>query len=240
MYLRLHILKMVIEMECFIPVVASCPLFKDIDTANIQNILQGTAYKIGSYKKNQYIFRMDQPIAYIGIILRGSVEVQKNFQSGKVVSLICKEKGDLFAEGAIFSKMPAYPCQVIARANTDVMLLPKQDVITALSKHKALLANFLTLMSEKLVMLNQKIELLSYCSIQSKIAYSLLHCISTDWASNVIELPYTQKAWAEHLNVSRPSLCRELRNLSCEKILHIDKRVITILQRDAFELLLSE
>ncbi|MDF2572268.1 MAG: Cyclic nucleotide-binding domain protein [Sporomusa sp.] len=227
-------------MENFINTVANCRLFKDYDRSDLHKFLIHAEYKIGNFKKGQFIFRMDQPITYVGIILKGSVEVQKILPSGKVVNLIYKEKGELFAEGTIFSNMPAYPCQVISKDNTDVMLVPKQHVMKALAEERVLLANFLALMSDKLIFLNKKIELLSYCSIQSKIAYSLLHCISTDKNASVIELPYTQKAWAEHLNVPRPSLCRELKNLCKEKIIQTNKRTITILKRDKVELLLSE
>jgi CRP-like cAMP-binding protein len=227
-------------MEDFITALANCRLFKGYTKSDVHNFLLPAEYKISNFKKNQFIFRMDQPITYIGIILKGSIEVQKIFQSGKVINLIYKEKGELFAEGTIFSQMPAYPCQVISRENTDVMLLPKQYVIKALADDSILLANFLALMSDKLIFLNKKIELLSYCSIQSKIAYSLLHCIATDNNTSIIELPYTQKAWAEHLNVSRPSLCRELKNLCKAKIILTDKRTITILKRDKIEQLLSE
>lgn len=227
-------------MEDFMPAIASCPLFKNCSHFDLHRFLEQAGYKIGSYRKNQFIFRMDQPVTAVGIILNGSVEMQKIFQSGKVVNLIYKGKGELFAEGTIFSSMPAYPCQVISRENTDVMLLPKDTVIRALADNSTLLANFLTLMSDKLVFLNQKIELLSYCSIQSKIAYSLLHCLGTGIHAGTIKLPYTQKAWAEHLNVSRPSLCRELKNLCQAGIIQADRRTITILQRDKIEALLSE
>ncbi|QDR82412.1 Crp/Fnr family transcriptional regulator [Sporomusa termitida] len=227
-------------MENFFPAIASCPLFKNCSRSDLERFLEQAGYKIGNYRKNQFIFRMDQPITDVGIILKGSVEVQKIFPSGKVVNLICKEKGELFAEGTIFSSLPAYPCQVIARATTDVMLLPKQYLIRALADNSVLLANFLALMADKLVFLNKKIELLSYCSIQSKIAYSLVHCIATAGNAGVIKLPYTQKAWAEHLNVSRPSLCRELKNLCQAKILLADKGTITILRQDKLEALLNE
>jgi CRP-like cAMP-binding protein len=230
----------VMKMVDFIDIITDCSLFTNYKKSDIQKFLLGAEYKIGHYGKNEFIFRMDQPINYIGIILKGSVEMQKIFQSGKVLNLIYKEQGELFAEGAIFSSIPTYPCQVISREKTEILLIPKQQLILALYSDKILLANFLSLLSDKLVMLNRKIELLAYCSIQSKIAFSLLHCVSTDKNANIIELPYTKKTWAEHLNVSRPSLCRELTNLCRANVIQMDNRTITILERSKIEKMLNE
>lgn len=107
--------------------------------------------------------------------------------------MIGKEKGEIIAEGTVFSAMPTYPCQVAARETTDILLLPKQSMFRLLGSNPGLLANLLQLVSDKLIMLNTKIELLSYCSIQSKIAYSLLYCLNQDPAARIIELPYSPK-----------------------------------------------
>nr|WP_092074461.1 Crp/Fnr family transcriptional regulator [Dendrosporobacter quercicolus]NSL49661.1 Crp/Fnr family transcriptional regulator [Dendrosporobacter quercicolus DSM 1736]SDM96255.1 cAMP-binding domain of CRP or a regulatory subunit of cAMP-dependent protein kinases [Dendrosporobacter quercicolus] len=220
-------------------IIAHCPLFKNYSNLQIREFLAGTGYSISRYKKNQLIFRMDQQITHVGIILTGSVEVQKIFQSGRLINLIYKEKGEIIAEGTVFSSMPTYPCQVSARETTDILLLPRQCMLRVLGRNPSLLTNLLQLMSDKLVMLNTKIELLSYCSIQSKIAFSLLYCIKAHPAAQVIELPYSKKTWAEHLNVPRPSLCRELKNLCRSDIIRINKRTITIVNRDHLERMLN-
>ncbi len=219
---------------------AHCPLFKNYSKLQIRAFLANTNYSINRYKKNQLIFRMDQQITYVGIILTGSVEVQKVFQSGRMINLIYKKQGEFIAEGTVFSAIPTYPCQVISREITDILLLPKQYMFQALGCNPCLLGNLLQLMSDKLIMLNTKIELLSYCSIQSKIAFSLLHCIKSNPAAQVIELPYSKKTWAEHLNVPRPSLCRELRNLCKSDIIKLNKRTITIVNRTQLEAMLND
>lgn len=226
-------------MSSVLDVIAHCPLFKNYSHSKIKEFLAGTNYNINRYKKNQLIFRMDQPITHVGIILSGSVEVQKISQSGRTINLIYKEKGEFIAEGTVFSAMPTYPCQVISREITDILLLPKQCMLQTLSRNPDLLANLLQLMSDKLIMLNTKIELLSYCSIQSKIAFSLLHCIKANPTVQVIDLPYSRQTWAEHLNIPRPSLCRELKNLCTSNVIKINKRTITILDRDQLESMLN-
>ncbi len=232
--------KLVITMSDILKIITHCPLFKNYSLLQIREFFADTNYSIKRYKKNQLIFRMDQPITHVGIVLTGSVEVQKVIQSGRMINLIYKERGDIIAEGTVFSTIPTYPCQVTSRETTDILLLPKEYMVQALGCNPNLLTNLLQLMSDKLIMLNTKIELLSYCSIQSKIAFSLLHCINQNPMAEEIELPYSKTAWAEHLNVPRPSLCRELRNLCKTNIITLHKRRITIVDRMQLEAMLNE
>lgn len=216
-------------------ILATCCLFSGKEKNDIHAFLKTTGYKIAHFRKNEFVFRMDQPTTYIGIILKGSVEVQKTFSSGKILNLIYKEKGTTIGEGAIFSDTLTYPCHVICTEKSDILLLPKHNLLDLLAKDPVLLTNFLNLISNKLIMLNKKIELLSYSSIQSKIIYSLLHCMTPYIQNNSIHLPHSKKRWAEYLNVSRPSLCRELKLLADAKVIQINNKTITILERKQLE-----
>lgn len=68
-------------------------------------------------------------------------------------------------------------------------------------------------------------------SIQEKIAGYLVHDIqykNKSENSNIVTLPFSKKAWAEYMNVSRTSLSRELRKLETEEILSFEKRTIIV------------
>ncbi|WP_132247729.1 helix-turn-helix domain-containing protein [Marinisporobacter balticus] len=45
--------------------------------------------------------------------------------------------------------------------------------------------------------------------------------------------PYSKKTWSEHLNVSRPSLFRELKILCTQQVIRIRNKEILILKEDA-------
>lgn len=216
-------------------ILTNCCLFLGKTRDDISTFLGITGYKVTHFRKNQFVFRMDQPTTYIGIILKGSVEVQKNFSSGKLLNLIFKETGATIGEGAIFSDTGTYPCNVMCMEKSTILLLPKHKLLELLAKDPILLANFLNLISNKLLMLNNKIELLSYSAIQCKIVYSLLHCLAPYTHNNIIHLPHSKKRWAEYLNVSRPSLCRELKYLVNAKIIAVDHKTIRILKRQQLE-----
>ena len=64
------------------------------------------------------------------------------------------------------------------------------------------------------------------------IAYFLIHEIKTS-GNSMVHLSFTKKTWAEYLNVSRPSLCRELKKLCTDNIIEIIKDKILILDENA-------
>ncbi|QZY53963.1 Crp/Fnr family transcriptional regulator [Crassaminicella profunda] len=207
-------------------------LFKNKTQEEINNTLSSIEYIIKDYNKGDLIFSVDQATKYIGIILKGSIEVQKNLASGKIISILHKKKGDLFGEGSVFSKTNTYPCNIFAKTRSTILLIHKKNMLTLLSNDPSLLANFLSSFANRVLLLNLKTELLSYSSIQQKIAFSLLYLMDEYKCDHSILLPYSKKTWSEHLNVSRPSLFRELKALCEQEIIHIQDRIITILNKD--------
>ncbi|WP_026895697.1 Crp/Fnr family transcriptional regulator [Clostridiisalibacter paucivorans] len=208
-------------------------IFKHKTQNEINNILSSIKYIIKSYDKGDLIFSVEQPAEYIGIILEGCIEVQKNLASGKIVTILYKKEGDLFGEGSVFSKTNTYPCNIFSKTKSKILIINKENMLYLLNSDTYLLSNFLTSLSNRVLLLNLKTELLSYSSIQQKIAFSLLYLMDEYRHNNVIQLPYSKKRWSEHLNVSRPSLFRELKILCNQKIIDIENRKIVILSEDA-------
>ncbi len=225
-------------MKNFLNVLCDSTLFKNTTANQIHRALASIEYIVKSYEKGELIFRVDQTTKYIGIILEGSIEIQKNLASGKAISILNKKKGDLFGEGSVFSKAITYPCNIFTTTKSTILLISKKNMLNLIAKDTTLLNNFLSSFANRVLLLNLKTELLSYSSIQQKIAFSLLYLMDEHKVDNVVVLPYSKKVWSEHLNVSRPSLFRELKTLCNKKIIHIENRTITILmENDLIELL---
>ncbi|GMQ58742.1 Crp/Fnr family transcriptional regulator [Vallitalea sediminicola] len=225
-------------MKKYINILSSCPLFKGKDKNEIINILSLTKYKVTTYKKNDFIFRADETPNYIGIVLTGSIEVQNNLKSGKYFNVLYKNKGEVFGGALAFSDIPISKFDVIAKTKCDIMLVSRQSVLDILFKDSIIAYNIMNTFAKSVMKLNKKIELFSYSSIQQKIAYSLLCNLKPD--DNIINLPYSKKAWAEHLNVSRSSLSRELKSLIDNGIIEINNKEIKVQKKDSLESILDD
>lgn len=225
-------------MQKILTALQACPMLAGKNAAEIETLASQIQYRIAHYKKNELIFAADQPADHLGIIVTGRVEVQKELASGKVIKVLCKNIGDVFGGAALFANHASYNCSILARENSSIMLIAKEVFLDILCRDPQIVSNILTLFGENVLFFDKKIELLSYSSIQQKIAFSLLNDLECS-EDGLIHLPYTKQSWAEHLNVSRPSLCRELKNLDNNGIIDLKASIIRILKKDALEAILG-
>lgn len=224
-------------MKKVLNVLSYCPLFAGIEKSEIKNILSQIQYQLRVFEKNEFIFKINQPSLHIGIIIKGSIEAQKYSTSGKVINILYKNKGEVFGGAAAFSSEIACLYNIVAKDTSEILLIHKQSLFEVFCQNSIIASNILNLCVNSILLLSKKVELLSYSSIRKKIAFSLLHHFNS--CNNVIRLPYSKKAWADYLNVSRPSLCRELRILSNAGIININGKIIKIIVKQELTALLA-
>ncbi|AOY74511.1 Crp/Fnr family transcriptional regulator [Clostridium formicaceticum] len=204
-----------------------CNLFKHKSLEEIDSLLSNIHYRIDAYKENEVVFSPYQIADKMGIILSGAVDVQKLFPCGKIVTLNRRTTSDLIAEASLFSKTKHYPSTISACTTCQILFIHKDELLKLFLMDKDIMSCFLESVSNRVLALNRKIEILSLTSIAEKIAYFLIHAHHDD-DNNTITLPFSKKAWAEHMNVSRPSLLRELKKLEMDGLISIAKREIKI------------
>ena len=87
-------------------------------------------------------------------------------------------------------------------------------------------------------MLQQRLELLSYSGIAQKAAFWLLKQ-ARQTGRDVIKIPGSVSNWAMIMNVSRPSLHRELKKMEDENIISYNPPLVTILSTSDLQDLLG-
>ena len=189
---------------------------------------------INTYKKDEIIALEESKCTNLGMILEGKIEVQKIFPSGKVIALNNFSEGNIFGEALIFSEKNVYPSTIVSTDDTKIMFVQKNDIIKLCSRNDKFLNNFMTVLSDRILMLSGKIRNLSYETIRKKIANILLEEYKKQ-KTVFLTLPYSRKKMAEILNVQRPSLSRELINMKEEGIIDFDRNVIKILDVNLLE-----
>ena len=214
-----------------------CEIFKGLNKAEIQYALSKANCQIKTYDKNEFICREDQSSAHIGIIIFGYVEIQKILPSGNVVCLFYRNKGDMFGGAVVFADKASYPCDVFSRDKSKIIFLHKKDILE-MCKCPLIANNLLKAFAVSIFNFEKRVELFSYSSIQKKIAFYLLDELKA-LKANTVRLPFTKKVWAEYLSVSRPSLCRELKKLSDDNIIKVNRNMITIKEEERLMCLLQ-
>jgi len=220
-----------------------CSLFKGSTSEQIESLLGKTGCRVGSFEENEVIFSPLHSADKIGIILSGTVDVQKSFPTGKILLVQRKGATELIGESSIFSKLSYYPDTVIASKPSEILFISKGDLLTLFSQDRDFMSNFLESTSNYTLILTHKIGILSLTSIQAKIAGFLIHYRNhrSDGADECasITIPFSKKDWAEYMNVSRTSLSRELRKLEEEGVLSFEKRTIKVMNWPRLEEILS-
>jgi len=208
--------------EKYIDVIKESPLFRGIKEEEITALLKCLTPKIQSYNKNESIVNSGESIDRFGIVLEGEAIVVKENAEGNRVILSVVKKGDLFGEMLVFSSNKVWPVTVRVQSSCKVLFLTNSDLIARCgnncSWHISMLQNFMKVLSDKSLILNKKVEYLSIKSIRGKISAYLLDQYQLTKKENIM-LPLKRNELADFLNVSRPSMSREICEMRDEGII---------------------
>lgn len=209
-------------------------LFKGIDSENLKKIYEETRYHINKYDKGEIIAHEEEECSTIGLILEGTIELQRIYPSGKYIVLNKLTLGDVFGEAIIFSKQENYPATVIALNQCSILYIDKVDMLELFSREKRILENFLELLSNKVLMLNSKIKNISFKNIRHRVINYILEAMKLQ-KNSTIKLKENKESIAAALGIPRPSLSRELINLRDMGYIDFDRSNIKILDIEALE-----
>ena len=207
--------------------------FKGIPEVEIEEILKSESYIIKSYKKGEVIANQGEKCNSLSVVIDGKAVIQTIYENGKVLTLSYFNVSDVFAEALLFSKEKEYPATVMAFENCKVLSFPKKSVLCIIQKNTKFTENILELLSQKIVILNRKINLIELDSIRRKICKLLLDNYKRN---NTFSLKISSKKdLAEELGIPRPSLSRELINMRDMGLIDFSLKEITILDLEGLE-----
>lgn len=215
----------------FIPIIQNIDLFKGLSFEDIKNSLMKDSYDIKSYKKNSVIYFPNEKCTTIDIVIKGVVTVQGVDDKGNYISILDFNIGDTIGDNLIFSNKNFYPMMILSKSDVTILHLKKDCVLKLCQCNSDFLVKFLQSISDKTLMLTDKIKTLSLKSIrQCIIDFLILERYIQK--SNKIKLTLTKKQLAEKFGVQRPSLSRELNKMRKDGLIDYDAYSITILDEN--------
>lgn len=216
-----------------IEVLINTCFFKGISEKEIESILKSELYLVREYKKNEVIANQGDRCNSLSVILKGKAVIQTIYENGKVLTLSNFNVSDVFAEALLFSKDKEYPATVMAVEDCKILSFPRDSVLRIMQKNIKFAENILQLLSQKIVILNRKINLIELDSIRRKICKILLDNYKKN---NVYAYKISsKKELAEELGIPRPSLSRELINMREMGLIDFNLKEIKINDLEALE-----
>lgn len=217
-------------------VLSKCELFKGISTEELDLVFTCLKPKISSYEKNEWLILAGEKITGLGIVLSGEVIVSKENAAGNRVIMGVNGPGEMFGEMVAFSRDGIWPVSVAARGTCTVMFLPAGKIVINCERsclsHRQLIINMLGHISGKALMLHRKIEYLAIKSLRGKISAFLLEQYKREYKASFM-ISMKRNELADFLNISRPSLSREMSRMRNEGVIDFHRDAIKIKKIDA-------
>ncbi len=222
----------------WLQVFSKCELFRGIGPDELNKVFECLKPKVSNYAKNEWVALAGEKFTGLGIVLSGEVVVTKENAAGNRVVMAVNGPGEMFGEIAAFSGGGVWPVTVAAREVCTVMFLPAGKIVgncqRSCMSHRQLITNMLEIVSGEALMLHRKVEYLAIKSLRGKISSFLLEQYKRS-GKNTFVLPLKRNELADFLNVSRPSLSREMCRLRGEGVIDFHRESVKIKAVDALK-----
>ena len=183
-----------------------------------------------TFKKDRTIVTNIINVKLIGIMLSGTANMERYDYNGNRSIIEKLSPNSVFGE--VFSRLGS-DISVIATSDCEVLFIEYENIIKKCKKgclyHNILTNNMLKLLSQKIVELNERVEILSKRSIRDKLL-SYFELLASSNPKRSFLLPFTYTDLADYLSVDRSAMMREIKNLKEDGFIQTNGKKITIIR----------
>lgn len=220
----------------WLPILVRCGVFAGLDELDILDLMTCFKPAIKSFNKEDVIIRVGDPQDSIGIVLDGEIIVQKEDYAGNRLIIGSFGPADLFGEVAAFAQTGVWPNGVVANTRCQILFLPIEKYMKPCCKicnsHQLLIENMLRIVARKAMNMNNRIAYLKVKGMREKLAAFLFEQYQQT-GNRTFMIPMNREQLADYLNVSRPSMSRELGRIRDENVIDFYRSSFTIKDIDA-------
>lgn len=213
-------------MEKYLFILRNSPFFQGMTDDEISSILHCVSATVIKKAKDDYIFRVGDSTEAMGLVLSGSIlSVQEDLWGHRnIVGRI--GVGESFAETFAATPGAVLNISIVAAEDCEIMLLHMyrlmQTCATACPHHNKLIRNLVSVMSQRVLRLNEKITHMGKRSSREKIL-SYLSSESMRQGKLSFDIPYDRQQLADYLCIERAAMSVELSKLQKEGLLKTTK-----------------
>ena len=222
--------------EKWLPILGSSGLFDGLGEADIMDLMPCFSPAIRSYDKDDTIVSVGDKQDSFGIVLEGEIIVQKEDYSGNRLIIGTFGPAEIFGEVAAFAHIGSWPNVVVANTRCRILFMPTEKYTKPCCKvctaHQLLIENMLRIVARKAMIMNSRIGYLKVKSMREKLAAFLFEQYQRT-GNRTFMIPMNREQLADYLNVSRPSMSRELGRIRDEGVIDFYRSSFTIKNLDA-------
>ncbi|WP_016776073.1 Crp/Fnr family transcriptional regulator [Anaerophaga thermohalophila] len=209
------------------------PLFAGIKEDEIKKLFSRIVYQVRSYAKGEIIASGGEECRSLQIVFTGNVKGEMIDYSGRVLKIEDIPPPRPLAVAFLFGKNNRFPVTISATEYTELIVLPRNSVVTLMQSSETFLTNFLNAVSNRAQFISGKLRFLSFKTLKGKIAHYLMELDSLQNNNGQVVLNKSHEELAELFGVARPSLSRALRELHHQGIIEARGRNVRIINLEA-------
>jgi CRP/FNR family transcriptional regulator len=182
--------------------------------------------KLLTFEKDEFLFNAGDEAKGFYYLLSGEVRVFRMDEQGKEVEVVRVGPGDFLGEAIVFvaSEFPSYAQAV---RDSRLFFFAKDAFFRKLESDPSMAKFFLTLLAEKCVVLNKRIEALELQTVRQRLIRYLVASYK-DTQEGSVELPMTKSELAKLLGTISETLSRNLKQLQTERLISVRGNTIQI------------
>lgn len=216
------------------PILQSGVLFQSVAPDVLASLAAQAETNMKVFNRDEIIAFEGDPCVSIGIVVRGTVHIQRLYPSGKSITIEILRSGDNFGEALLFADPGVYPATLIATEQSTIFFIPRDEVLRLLEISPAFCSNMLRSLSNRILLLNRRIKGFTFGTVRQKVANYLLEEYARQ-KSRRLAMQWARHELADALGIPRPSLSRELISMREAGWILFDRKTIEIVQLNALE-----
>ncbi len=207
-------------------------LFRGLSGSEIDKLIESVNYRLRFYHAGSVIALAGEEISALMIVLSGSLRGEMSDLSGRTIKIEDIEPPNALAAAVLFGREARYPVNVIANADSEVLIINKEDYFGMMTADRRILSGYLALVCTKAQFLTARLRFHSFHTIKEKLTYYLLSLPGAP--SGRVVLDRTHEELAGLFGVTRPSLSRAIGEMVDEEAIAVDRREIRLINLRRF------
>ena len=208
-------------------------LFQGIEQSEEEMLKRSGCLRLACYDRNQTVLHSGQHADEIGLVLTGSLYIERTDFWGNRSILSSVEPGQFFAETYVLTQDPML-VDVTTAKPAELLFMEWNHLRSSLHSKIAgiskIMENLLQISVQKNLLLSQRI----FCTTPKTVRGRLLVYLSGQAelaGSNRFEIPFDRQGLADYLNLDRSALSKELGRMRDEGILRFHKNQFELEKR---------
>lgn len=211
----------ILDAERYTKQLCATVLFRGVEEEWIREWLNRANVSVSEFEAGEYLFRKSDTTDRVGILLRGTADVNRISDDG-MMHMSTLKRNDLFGAASLCGKDETFVTDIRCNERTRALIIPEEEMLDLLAGNRTVLRNFLCYLNGRIRFLNNRLDAFS----KNSVAARLMTFFEAESHEGVYRVKSLTKL-SESLCISRATLYRALDALEEEhKIRRNGKEII--------------